>query len=172
LLIDRSVIKTLRQEMKPRFVVTLLAVLWICAACDKERDISSSKGVAADSQDRFAESTEESAADLKKLKSVMSDIRDVSDTQFAGSQSELDRFLTEMRGVLEVDQFEVTWLPEPSPSDGDLKGVVRVRALPEHLKSLEDLIRRFEQEIERRKSIDDQGGANQPATAPHSKPEP
>ena len=158
--------------MKRRFLVPLLAVLWICAACDKERDLSSPKEVADDSQDLFAESTEELAADLKKLKSVMSDIRDVSDTQFAGSQSELDRFLTEMRSVLQKDQFEVMWLAESSPSDGDLKGVVRVRALPEHLKSLEGLIRRFEQEIQRRKSIDEQGGANQPATDPHSKPEP
>jgi hypothetical protein len=140
--------------MKLRLSILLLAVISIFAACEKEHDHSSPKEGDSEALDLSTRSTDELAEDLGKLKFVLSDSRDVSETHFIGSQFELDRVLADLRGVLQADHHTVTWVPELSMNDKDLEGVIQIRAQPDHLKSLMELIHQFEQEIQRRKATD------------------
>jgi hypothetical protein len=152
--------------MKSKFLAPLLAILWICKGCERKHDVIPPKEGALESKDFPARTTDELTTDLKKLKFVLSDVREASETEFSGSQSKLDGFLAELRDLLGKDQFEVTWIPESSASDDDPKGVVRVRALPEHVKNVEDAISQVEQEIQRRKATKEKSSVDQPAAAP------
>lgn len=140
--------------MKPRLSIVLLAVISICAACEKRHDHSPPKEEDSEVLDLPTRSDDELAEDLKKLKFVLSEARDVSETHFIGSQSELDRVLADLRRVLQTDQFAVTWVPELSTNDKDLEGVIQVRAQPEHLNRLMEVLHQFEREIQRRKVTD------------------
>jgi hypothetical protein len=142
------------KKMKPRLSILLLAVISICAACEKQHDHSPPKEEDSEALDLPTRSDDELAEDLRKLKFVLSDTKDVSETHFVGSQSELDRVLGDLRGVLQTDQHAVTWVPELSTNDKELEGVIQIRAQPEHLKNLMELIHQFEQEVQRRKASD------------------
>lgn len=108
--------------MKPRLSILLLAVISICAACEKQHDHLPPKEEDSEALDLSTRSKDELAVDLRKLKFVLSDSRDVSETHFNGSQSELDRVLADLRGVLQTDQHAVTWVPELSTNDEELEG--------------------------------------------------